>query len=194
MYTNFISLFTAFTMFLGGLLTPEGQLRVMFQSGTMLRLHVVAQDDTEEMQALKLLVRDAVQAAYAANCPDESATMLENTRILLPILEAAAQACAQENGFSGPVRAELGTFHFESLKLAQNSVPEGDYPALMIYMGDAKGHNWWGLIDPAVALSFARLPDAEESGLRWDWSWRGFLRALLRRPLSAKEAMTDANR
>lgn len=185
MLSTILSLLTALQLTFTGVFTPQGQLQLMFRSGVMLRLHVVAQDDTPEMQQLKLHVRDAVQACYAANCPDPDATMLDNTRRLLPLLTQAARDCARSHGFTGEVRAELGTFTFPALQLAENAVPAGDYPALMIYLGDAKGHNWWGLIDPDTARWFARVPGADGKG-GWDWSWRGFLAAL--RSRTAKEA------
>ena len=45
----------------------------------------------------------------------------------------------------------------------------------MIRLGDAQGRNWWGLIDPELALQCAEFDEA----LLWDWSLHGFLRALL---------------
>ncbi len=195
MFTQLLSLFTAVQMLLTGLFTPQGQLEFMFRTGMMLRLHVVAQDDTPEMQRIKLCVRDAVQSAYAANHPDENATMLQNTRALLPLLAQAAEEAALAEGFTGPVRVELTTRYFDALPLSQNTVPAGEYPALMVYLGDAQGHNWWGLIDPETATAFAQVPasvEAADAPLTWDWSWQGFLAALLSPFHCAKEATSDA--
>ena len=192
MFNTIVSLFTALQFMLTSAFTPQGQLQLMFRSGVMLRLHVVAQDDTEAMQQLKLQVRDAVRTCYAVNCPDPDATMLENTRILLPLLTQAAEDCARAHGFEGDVRVELGTFTFPELQLAENAVPAGDYPALMIFLGDAQGHNWWGLIDPDTARWFARTLSVStgQQKTSWDWSWRGFLSALWGR--SPVEEASDA--
>ena len=37
---------------------------------------------------------------------------------------------------------------------------------------------WWGLIDPDLALWFARVPADNDAAFHWDWSWEGFLAAL----------------
>ncbi len=193
MLTQLMSLFAAAQLLLAGLLTPEAQLQALFKTGVLLRLHVVAQDDTEEMQALKLRVRDAVQQCYNENCPEPSASMLENTQALLPLLAEAAGECARENGFPGEVRVELTTRCFEALPLSQNTVPAGEYPALMVYLGDAQGHNWWGLIDPEAATRFAAVSAGDEADpVVWDWSWRGFFRALLGRFFPEKEGVIHA--
>ena len=49
---------------------------------------------------------------------------------------------------------------------------------------------WWGMLDPELSAWCARLPmDAEDNAhpVLWNWSWRGFLAALLEQPL-LKEA------
>ncbi len=195
MLNQFISLFTALQMLLSGALTPEAQLELLFRSGIMLRLHVVAQDDTAEMQRIKLCVRDAVRTCYAANCPDENATMLQNTRAILPLLHQAALESARAEGFEGAVETELETFYFDALPLAESTVPAGEYPALIIRLGEARGHNWWGLIDPEASLRMAGIPDdiAPDESIAWDWSWRGFWQALRNLlPARVKEVATNA--
>ncbi len=190
-----ISLVAAITMLLSGANTPQEQLQLLFQSGLMLRLHVVAHDDTPEMQRIKLCVRDAVRECYQQNRPQESATMLANTQAILPLLEAAARDRAAAEGFAGSVEAELGMFSFDELPLVHNSVPAGEYPALIIRLGEAQGHNWWGMIDPEASLWLARLPESTEGDLLWDWSFSGFLKALFHHvlpKLPVKEALPDA--
>ena len=54
-------------------------------------------------------------------------------------------------------------------------------PQKMVYRPgyDARPQQtWWGLIDPELALWFARLPEETGDSVRWDWSWEGFLAAL----------------
>ena len=161
------------------LLTPSlarqdlpGRLR----SGQWLRFHVVAHDDTPEMQRLKLEVRDAVQACYAA--APACGTMLQNAAALLPQLTEAARKAAQSAGFTGEVEVTLGEQSFGERTLMGVPIPAGTYPALMIHLGEARGHNWWGLLDPSTSLSMAVIGDAEDGEVLWDWSWAGLLAAL----------------
>ncbi|MBQ7865494.1 MAG: stage II sporulation protein R [Clostridia bacterium] len=155
-------------------LPTESRTVFAMKTGVLLRMHVVAQDDTAEMQRVKLCVRDAVQAAYAA-APHQDGTMLQRTQALLPQLTQAAQATARAEGFDGQVAVTIETLPFDQRSLDGLTIPAGTYPALMIRLGDAQGQNWWGLIDPELALQCAEFDEA----LLWDWSLHGFLRALL---------------
>ena len=158
---------------LGTSLPKEARTVFAMKTGILLRMHVVAQDDTDAMQHVKLCVRDAVQEAYAG--ADASGTMLECTQQLLPQLTQAARDAARQEGFTGSVTVEVETLHFDQRELDGLTIPAGEYPALMIRLGEAKGRNWWGLIDPQLAAACATFGDMSV----WDWSFRGFLNALL---------------
>lgn len=149
------------------------RLAIGMKSGWLLRLHVVAQDDTEEMQRIKECVRDAVQDAYAQGA--QPGSMLSNARRLLPTLTQAAEDCAHVEGFTGQVRVCLETRAFDARELDGVTVPAGVYPALMVYLGDAAGHNWWGLLDPALAW---RCAGGDGAHTGWDWSLDGLWAAL----------------
>ena len=156
--------------------TIPGKLR----SGELLRFHVVAQDNTDEMQRIKLSVRDAVQACYAAEHTN-TGTMLEEAKELLPLLTQAAVDAAEEEGFTGEVHVTLAESSFSTRLLGRCIVPAGDYPALMVLLGDAQGRNWWGLLDPDLSLELSQIPEEEEDKSDepvWDWSFWGLVRAL----------------
>ena len=196
MFNTLASLMMAVHLLFSGATLPRELLTEGFRSGALLRMHVVAQDDTADMQQLKLTVRDAVRACYVQHRPDENASMLENARTILPLLAQSARECARENGFDGEVRVELSPRYFGPSELEGYELPTGEYPALTVYLGDAQGHNWWGLVDPELTLRLARSGGdgdgssaSGESAPAWDWSWRSFLRALLNLP--EKEAQGD---
>lgn len=155
--------------------TLPGKLR----SGELLRFHVVAQDDTAEMQRIKLCVRDAVHVCYAEEQSGSGLMLLEAAR-LLPALTQSAEKAAQQEGFDGEVRVQLAVQTFSERMLGGCVVPAGEYPALMIYLGDAQGQNWWGLLDPELSLEMSRIPEEEEESDEpvWDWSFWGLVRAL----------------
>lgn len=167
---------------------PEDRVVFAMKSGILLRMHVVAQDDTEEMQRVKFAVRDAVRQAYDEQCPEPALSMLKAAADMLPELTRVASETALREGFAGDVSVDIETLSFDERELDGYILPEGDYPALMIRLGDAQGHNWWGLIDPELSLRAASLPGEYEGGLTWDWSLRGLIAALLGLPLTAQEA------
>ena len=166
--------------------TPEGRVTFAMKTGILLRVHVVAQDDTGEMQRVKLVVRDAVRQAYDERYPSPCLSMLAAAEAMLPDLTEAAVAAARNEGFDGPVDVAIETRTFDARELDGFLLPEGEYPALMIRLGDAQGHNWWGLIDPDLSLRTAMVPDfgSSDGPAVWDWSLKAFLSALLGLPLT----------
>ncbi|MBQ8555614.1 MAG: stage II sporulation protein R [Clostridia bacterium] len=183
MITTIVSLLAAATIFFSTSISAQDITTWQLKTGYRLRMHVVAHDDTEEMQRIKLCVRDAVQACYTQNAP-ASGTSLQKTRAILPELTEAATAAARAEGFTGDVAVTLETCYFDDRELSTMTIPAGDYPALMIRLGDAQGQNWWGLIDPLLSLWCARVPDMEAEPITWDWSWQAFIAALTGRTLA----------
>lgn len=156
----------------GGADLDSARAVMAMRAGILLRLHVVAASDLPEDQRIKLCVRDAVQAAYAEHAK-ESASMLENARTMLPALQAAAEQAARAEGYHGPVTVSLEQVAFDERKLDGLTFPAGIYPALMVRLGPAQGHNWWGLVDRELALASAQVPDDagttlwEQGEIRW---------------------------
>ncbi|MGN0779902.1 MAG: stage II sporulation protein R [Aristaeellaceae bacterium] len=155
------------------------------KTGMLLRLHIIAEDDTPAMQAVKAPVRDAVRALYAARTPaDAPLPMLPQAAALLPELSLAAQTAARDACYSGEVSVSLEWADFDERTLDGLTIPAGRYPALMIRLGKAQGQNWWGLLDPELALSAAAIAHTEDA-TQWDWTLRGLLAALFHPPVKA---------
>lgn len=169
------------------LAVPENRVVLAMKTGILLRMHVVAQDDTEEMQQLKLTVRDAVRSAYDEQHRAASPSMLAAAEELLPTLTRAAIDATQANGYAGGVTVAIEMSDFDERELDGMMIPSGRYPALMIRLGDALGHNWWGLLDPELSLRAASLPGGSRDGLEWDWSLQAFFSALLGLPMTVQE-------
>lgn len=143
--------------------------------GTLLRLHVVAESDTPADQAMKQPIWDAVRKTYAQLAPSGTPT-LDTARALLPELTEAARRAALEAGCTSTVTVSLEPQMFDTRMLEGVVVPAGRYPALMIRIGRAQGHNCWGLLDPETSLRAARAGKAE--GVVWDWSLSALWEAL----------------
>lgn len=188
MLRSLLCLMLALQSLTAALSMPQNRVVLAMKTGMVLRMHVVAQDDTEEMQRIKLVVRDAVRQAYDDNCPEADGSMLAATRRMLPELEAAAMSAALGEGYTDTVTVAIETLTFDERELDGYVFPAGEYPALMIRLGAAQGHNWWGLIDPELSLRVAMVPGtAQGGGVQWDWSLGGFWSALLGRPMGVRE-------
>ena len=157
-------------------LAPGARVTFAMKTGILLRVHVVAHDDTPAMQQVKYAVHDAACAAYADHAASGK-TMLDNARCCLPEIASAALSAARSAGFAGSVTVTLEQQTFDRRTLDGYDVPAGVYPALMIRLGDARGRNCWGLIDPSLALRCAAIAQ-EGTGVTWDWSLAGLWEAL----------------
>ena len=121
----------------------------------VVRLHVLAHSDSEEDQALKLLVRDCVldrAEAVLADVKDrESAEML--LRGKLPEFERAATEVIRENGYGYPVYVELADTEFPTKEYDGFTLPAGEYLALRVVIGEGAGQNWWCVVFPPVCMT-----------------------------------------
>jgi len=123
----------------------------------MIRLHVIANSDTEEDQTLKLQVRDRVLASaagileQAADC-GEAQTLLQQA---LPEMQAEAAAEIRSRGYDYAVTASVGGAEFPTKVYDGFSLPAGRYTALRVVIGEGKGHNWWCVVYPPLCTAAA---------------------------------------
>ena len=130
----------------------------------VVRLHVLAHDDSDAEQALKLKVRDAVSEAAATLVGDvtDRGEVLARLRDGLTKIEAAGQACVYAEGYEHMVRAELTEMYFTTREYDVGTYPAGVYDALRVTIGDGAGRNWWCVLYPPLCVSVAmKAPTAE---------------------------------
>ena len=131
----------------------------------VVRLHVLANSDTEEDQALKLRVRDAVldrtTEILEQSADRESAEAL--LRESLPELEALAEETVRANGCDYAVTAELADTSFPTKEYDGFALPAGEYLALRILIGEGAGQNWWCVVFPPLCT--AASADVPETAL-----------------------------
>ena len=137
----------------------------------VLRLHVLANSDSAEDQALKLKVKAAIVDSISASLPDtadKSETCTWVIDHLSQLEETAAQVIASE-GYAYPVTASCETVWFPNKTYGDMTFPCGYYDALRICIGDAKGANWWCVLYPPlcfVDLTCATGPDTSKEKLQ----------------------------
>ena len=120
----------------------------------VIRLHVLANSDSEEDQALKLEVRDQVlettSALLAGETEPQAAAVLLDQH-----LDDIAQTAAQEisaQGHDDRVEVRLEQTWFPTRQYQGISLPAGNYLALRVLIGAAEGHNWWCVVFPNLCL------------------------------------------
>ena len=131
---------------------------------TVVRLHVLANSDTEEDQALKLRVRDAVLAASAPMVQDctTQAEAVEALTAHLNDLEAAALSVVQSEGYDYPVTVFLGEEDYPTRVYESCAFPAGTYVSLRVLIGEGEGQNWWCCLFPPLCLSAATAKEDNE--------------------------------
>jgi len=118
----------------------------------VIRLHILANSDSEEDQALKLRVRDQV-LTRATEILERSKDRTEAEQLLrenLPKLETAAEDEIRAGGYSYSVSAELEETAFPTREYEGFTLPAGQYLALRIIIGAGAGHNWWCVVFPPL--------------------------------------------
>lgn len=120
----------------------------------VLRLHVIANSDSDADQALKLQVRDGILAA-AGDCLDGVTDRAQAESVLsgkLQELADAGAAVVSKAGYDYPVRVCLTDCWFPTKTYEDFSLPAGNYRAVRVVIGEGAGRNWWCVVFPPLCL------------------------------------------
>ncbi|MBQ9714072.1 MAG: stage II sporulation protein R [Clostridia bacterium] len=123
--------------------------------GEYLRIHIRADSNENEAQAVKYRVRDEV-VAYLTPLVAEYATKEEAMQgIALHLTEIArvATALLRKYGFSYGASAALEETEFPTRVYEGYTLPAGEYSALMIRLGRGEGDNWWCVAYPPLCFT-----------------------------------------
>ena len=123
----------------------------------MIRLHVIAASDSEEDQAVKLLVRDAVLEVV-----ESSMENVKSQEEALAAIEAAndkihtaAKSVLEQEGFDYPVSVELGLENYPERVYEGFTLPAGKYTSLRVIIDGGEGQNWWCVLYPPLCTTAA---------------------------------------
>lgn len=142
-------LFVVGCVWFGGLL---GDSQRLYED--ILRLHVVANSDSAEDQAVKLRVRDAVIGSLEEGLSDLTDVAEAKAYItqMLPKLESVANQVLREAGFSETASVSLTQEAFPVRHYDTFSLPSGVYQALRVVIGEGEGQNWWCVVFPQLCV------------------------------------------
>ena len=122
------------------------------------RLHILANSDSKEDQALKLDLRDEVLLEYGRSLPVfDSAS--EAARELALKTDEIEDFCNKrltaltDKGYKAKV--SLTEEWYDTRDYADYSLPKGYYTSLKIIIGEGDGHNWWCVMFPPLCLDAA---------------------------------------
>lgn len=135
-----------------GVLATSAQRNI---SDEVIRLHVIAQSNSESDQAVKLRVRDAVLDLMSPVMKDidkrEDAKSVIEAEI--PSIEKTANDVLLKNGFNIKATAELRNETYPTRNYSGFSLPCGEYLSLIVTLGEGNGRNWWCVVFPPLCTA-----------------------------------------
>lgn len=122
-------------------------------AGELVRLHVLAKDDTPHEQAVKLQVRDKV-LEYLQPVLSDAQTQAEAMETLdahMDEIRAAAATAAGER----QVAVTLTEEYYPTREYEGFALPAGEYTSLRVILADGAGQNWWCVVYPPLCTDLA---------------------------------------
>lgn len=137
----------------------------------ILRFHILANSDSEEDQAVKIKVRDAIGKMMGPKLAD-SKNLEETKKIVSENMDhivALAEKTLEDNGYTYGAAAELAHVQFPEKTYGDYTFPAGEYEALEVTLGKGGGHNWWCVLYPNLCFldtTNAVVPDKGKKQLK----------------------------
>lgn len=123
-------------------------------SKEIIRLHVIANSDSEEDQALKLIVKERLVDYLSPFL--ESTDSISQARAIIKVKQDTLQKLAvetlKEQGCDYEVTVSLGPCYFPIKVYGEYTFPSGNYEALRVQIGQAEGKNWWCVMFPPLCF------------------------------------------
>lgn len=137
---------------------------------SVLRLHVIANSDTQEDQDLKLKVRDAIietGAVLFEDCENKNRAAY-TAKEKSEMIKTVAQEVIKEEGKDYPVSVFVGQENYPTRTYENVTLPAGEYTSLRVIIGEGEGHNWWCVVFPPMCVTAASEDDSLKKVLNSD--------------------------
>lgn len=135
--------------------------------GDTLRLHILANSDSEEDQELKLKIRDKLLIKYGAILKEKASFEEAEgyAELLLPQIEEDVELWISELGYSYKAYATLSEEWYDTREYEDFTLPSGYYKSLRIIIGDGDGKNWWCVMYPPLCMDIATERAPSDDGV-----------------------------
>ena len=132
-----------------------------------IRLHILANSDSPEDQALKLKIRDCVLDEYGSYLSNFATKDEAEEKIMeiIPKIERSVRQWIKDLGYEYDACAVIGTEWYETRDYGDFSLPCGYYTSLRILIGDGEGKNWWCVMYPPLCTEIATENAPSDDGV-----------------------------
>ena len=156
MKTKMLALFCACVLFLTAvdILVPRGEKKVF---DNVIRLHILADDNSVDAQNIKLAVRDAI----LCECSD----IFSSSGDVIAASDRVEENIDRITDIANRVLCEQGVMYNASVEWESESyptrvyddfyLPSGEYRSLRVNLGRAEGNNWWCVLFPPLCAKTA---------------------------------------
>lgn len=142
-------------------------------ANNVIRFHVIANSDMEQDQELKLAVKDKIVASVRGELKE--ANDLESARKILKSkltkMEKIAEQEMKKRGYSYKANATFSSTYFPVKSYGDLTFPDGEYEAVRVNLGEAKGKNWWCVMYPTLCFvdsTYQVVPEESKEVLKKD--------------------------
>lgn len=138
-----------------GVFGGENALTVQNAQSQFLRIHIRADSNDSNAQAVKYLVRDEV-VDYLTPLVAEYSTQREAVNGIeknLVGIERVAESVLEKNGYAYGATASVKREEFPTRVYEGYTLPAGEYTALVIELGLGQGDNWWCVVYPPLCFT-----------------------------------------
>ena len=164
MKTKIVALFCACFILLTAIdaLIPRSESKVF---DNVIRLHILANDNSDIAQEIKLKVRDAIldECGDIFSGSDDIITASADLSENIKRIEDISNRVLLENGVYYKAAAEFGNEDYPTREYEEFSLPAGNYKSLRIKLGKATGNNWWCILFPPLCTKASS--DLSSSGI-----------------------------
>lgn len=132
-------------------------------SEKIIRFHVIANSDTDIDQSVKIEIKNKI-LDYMAPKLEKSKSIEESREILKNNdndIKNIAKDCLSKEGFNYGVSTELGREDFPVKTYGDITLPQGNYEAYRVILGNGKGKNWWCVMFPPLCFIDITKGEAE---------------------------------
>lgn len=137
---------------------PSGEDMSIYNK--VVRIHVIANSDSDSDQQLKYKVRDEViqlSQMLISDCRNlnRAEQILKSN---LSLIQKTAKQAVEKEGMDYGVKVDFSREYYPTREYQNFRLPAGRYRSLRICIGKAEGKNWWCVIYPAFCLKASTTP------------------------------------
>ncbi len=158
---RFLLLFSIgiFVILLICMIAPISEAKGIYEG--VVRIHILAESDSEEDQQLKLAVRDAILEYSSAQMKqlssvEQAREYIENN---MDSFVSTAEEVIKKSGYDYDVTAEFCVEYYPTRQYLDVTMPAGEYLSLRINIGSGQGKNWWCMVYPPLCTSAAKAEE-----------------------------------